>query len=95
MKEIVVNDLMQSNYRYVIKEKIGKNFHNEFKPQLTPDEMLSLGVFGVVVGGVLGCRSKCLIWVHSPSPPSQPPRAPSHACAVSASRYKWPGWGRL
>mgnify|MGYP001395321549 CR=1 FL=1 len=46
MNEIVVNDLMQSNYRYVLKEKIGKNFHNEFKPQLTPDEMLTLGVFG-------------------------------------------------
>lgn len=46
MKEVIVNDLMQSNYKYFLKEEIGQNFHEEFKPQLTPLEMLSLGVFG-------------------------------------------------
>ena len=46
MKEVVVNDLMQLNYRYFLKERIGENFHKEFNPQLTPLEMLSLGVFG-------------------------------------------------
>ena len=46
MNEIVVNDLMQSNYRYFLQEQTGKNFHLEFNPQLTPFEMLSLGVFG-------------------------------------------------
>ena len=46
MKEVMVNDLMQSNYKYFLKEEIGQNFHAEFKPQLTPLEMLSLGVFG-------------------------------------------------
>ena len=46
MNEVVVNDLMQSNYRYILEEKIGENFHNDFQPQLTPAELLSLGVFG-------------------------------------------------
>jgi len=45
-KKIVVNDLMQKNYIYFLTEPIGKNFHSEFKPELTPKEMLELGVFG-------------------------------------------------
>jgi len=44
-KIIVVNDLMQKNYRYELTEQLGKNFAPDFKPELTPKEMLSLGVF--------------------------------------------------
>ena len=36
MKKVVVNDLMQKNYVYYLKEKIGKNFSRDFKPELTP-----------------------------------------------------------
>lgn len=43
---IVVDDKMQSGYRYECVEPIGKNFHPLFKPQLTPKEMLALGIFG-------------------------------------------------
>lgn len=45
-KKIIVNDLMQKNYVYFLTEPIGKNFHEDFKPELTPKQMLSLGVFG-------------------------------------------------
>ena len=45
-KTIIVNDKMQKNYRYVLEEPVGKNFNPEFKPDLTPKEMLELGVFG-------------------------------------------------
>ena len=45
-KLVVVNDLMQTNYRYYLTEPVGKNFHPDFKPQLTPQQMLALGVFG-------------------------------------------------
>ena len=45
-KEIIVNDTMQKNYRYLLTEPAGKNFHPEFNPDLTPAEMLELGVFG-------------------------------------------------
>lgn len=45
-KAVIVHDAMQSNYSYYLTEEVGKNFHVDFKPQLTPAEMLSLGVFG-------------------------------------------------
>ncbi len=43
---MTVNDLMQQGYTYILTEPVGKNFDPEFHPQLTPQEMLSLGVFG-------------------------------------------------
>ncbi len=45
-KKVVVNDKMQKNYVYYLTEKPGHNFDPEFKPELTPKEMLELGVFG-------------------------------------------------
>ncbi len=45
-ERIVVNDLMQTDYEYVRTEPLGKNFHPDFKPELTPKDMLELGVFG-------------------------------------------------
>lgn len=45
-KIVVVNDKFQKNYKYVLTAPIGKNFHLDFKPDLTPKEMLELGVFG-------------------------------------------------
>ena len=46
MKKVRVNDKFQKNYVYTLVEPAGKNFDKEFKPQLTPKQMLSLGVFG-------------------------------------------------
>ena len=37
---------MQKNYSYELTEPAGRNFHPDFKPELTPKEMLELGVFG-------------------------------------------------
>lgn len=45
-QKVQVNNKMQSGYEYVRVEKIGSNFHPEFKPDLTPKEMLELGIFG-------------------------------------------------
>ncbi len=45
-KKIIVNDLMQKEYIYFLTEPVGKQFHPDFKPELTPKEMLALGVFG-------------------------------------------------
>lgn len=44
-KIVTVNDKMQQNYHYVLTEHEGKNLDPEFKPELTPAEMLKLGVF--------------------------------------------------
>ena len=45
-RKILVNDLMQQGYVYYRTEPSGSNFAPEFRPQLTPKEMLELGVFG-------------------------------------------------
>lgn len=43
---VIVNDQMQRGYKYILNEPVGKNFDPDFKPELTPAEMLKLGVFG-------------------------------------------------
>ncbi len=45
-KIVVVNDIMQQGYRYERVAPIGHDFDPEFKPELTPKQMLALGVFG-------------------------------------------------
>lgn len=45
-KTVIVNDKMQKGYRYQITEPMGKNFDPEFTPDLTPKQMLRIGVFG-------------------------------------------------
>lgn len=44
--EVVVNDRMQSGYRYQRTQPPGANFDPEFKPELSPARMLAMGVFG-------------------------------------------------
>lgn len=46
MNVIKVNDLMQKHYVYKLSAPVGKKFDPNFKPELTPKEMLALGVFG-------------------------------------------------
>jgi hypothetical protein len=45
-KTVRVNDLMQRGYSYELSEKEGCNFDIRFNPELTPSQMLELGVFG-------------------------------------------------
>lgn len=45
-KKVIVNDIMQKDYQYFLTEPVGKNFDPEFRPELTPKQMLELGVFG-------------------------------------------------
>lgn len=46
IKKVLVNDKMQKGYEYLLSEPVGKNFSPDFNPQLTPKEMLSMGIFG-------------------------------------------------
>lgn len=43
---VIVNDRMQKGFRYLRTHAPGKGFDPDFEPELTPKQMLSLGVFG-------------------------------------------------
>ena len=45
-RTVSVTDKMQKGYRYVRSAPAGRGFDPEFRPQLTPAQMLALGVFG-------------------------------------------------
>jgi hypothetical protein len=45
-RTVTVSDKMQKGYRYALSAPAGRRFDPEFKPQLTPAQMLRLGVFG-------------------------------------------------
>jgi hypothetical protein len=45
-RRVVVNDKMQRGYVYYRTEPVGRHFAPGFQPQLTPRQMLELGVFG-------------------------------------------------
>jgi hypothetical protein len=40
-----INDKMQKNYSYTLKAPYGASFDKEFTPELSPQEMLELGIF--------------------------------------------------
>lgn len=46
IRKIVVNDKMQHDYEYKLSAPMGEDFAFDFKPELTPLEMLAAGVFG-------------------------------------------------
>ena len=43
---VEVDDLMQQSYVYRLTEPPGRNFHPDYRPELTPRQMLAIGVFG-------------------------------------------------
>lgn len=45
-KRVLVNDKMQTGYVYWRTRPAGRNFRPGFKPDLTPKQLLALGIFG-------------------------------------------------
>ena len=45
-RRVIVNDKMQRGYVYFRTKPVGRSFRSDFQPELTPKEMLTLGVFG-------------------------------------------------
>ena len=46
VRKVRVSDSLQSSYTYTLSEPEGRNFREDFRPELSPKEMLELGVFG-------------------------------------------------
>jgi hypothetical protein len=46
MKIVKVDDKMQTGFSYVLSESAGRNFRSDFRPDLSPKEMLEMGIFG-------------------------------------------------
>ena len=47
-KKKSVTDKIQKKYVYYLTEHVGKNFDSGFKPELSPKQMVELGIFGGV-----------------------------------------------
>lgn len=45
MKKVIIDDTMQQG-TYYLNEAMGANFDPDFKPELSPKELLALGLFG-------------------------------------------------
>ena len=43
---ITVSDRMQRGYSYLLTEPVGRNYDAGFRPELTPPQLLALGIFG-------------------------------------------------
>jgi len=46
VKKITYSDNFQKNYHYTLTEPEGKNFDPRFRPDITPRQMLKIGIFG-------------------------------------------------
>ena len=56
MQKVEINDMMQKGYHYTRVARIGRDFDSRFTPDLTPEEMLSMGVFGGIY--MRDCRAE-------------------------------------
>jgi hypothetical protein len=87
-RTVTVNDKMQKGYRYVLSAAAGRSFDPEFRPQLTPAQMLKLGVFGGKY--MTDCRREFpKSWFAGAR---LSPRGPDRACnffGVDASQPLW------
>jgi hypothetical protein len=60
---VVVDDTMQHGYSYVLTAPEGRDFAEGFNPELTPKQMLELGVFGGKY--MTDCRDEFPHWFES------------------------------
>ena len=59
LRTVTVKDRMQQGFVYALVEPDGRNFNPEFRPELTPAEMLKLGVLRREVSHRLPRRVPC------------------------------------
>jgi hypothetical protein len=51
---VTINDRMQQGYSCELTAAIGRDFHPEFQPDLSPKKMLQLGVFEASISTIAG-----------------------------------------
>lgn len=56
--EIVVNDKMQTDYRYILIQKTGAQFDPVFTPYYSPQQMLEMGAFEGVTSTIAPMNSQ-------------------------------------
>lgn len=96
-KTVIVNDKMQQDYRYDLTAPVGKDFDPDFKPQLTPAEMLELGVFGGKY--MTDCRDEfpASWFAHAKLSPKRADKKLNHFGVVASnplSEWRAKGWIR-
>ncbi len=94
-RTVIVYDKMQQGYTYTCTEPIGKNFSPDFQPDLTPQEMLALGVFGGKY--MTDCRDEFpQVWFNRAKLSPEKPDVKLNYFGVSASQalsvWKQKGW---
>jgi hypothetical protein len=94
-RKVVVNDLMQHGYVYLLTEPAGRHFDPEFHPELSPKQMLALGVFGGKY--MTDCRNEFPADWFAKAKLSPERRAPERNCfGVNASQplavWREKGW---
>jgi len=57
---------MQENYRYLLTKPTGRVFHPDFKPELTPRQMLQMGCSGGIHDGLPEGIPQELVWKSNP-----------------------------
>ena len=88
-RTVLVHDRMQQGYRYALTAPAGRGFDPAFRPELTPAEMLRLGVFGGKY--MTDCRERvpgALVRAAPSSPPAPAIRRSTSSASTRASRCR-------
>ena len=94
-KRVLVNDKMQKRYVYWRTRPAGRNFRPGFKPELTPKQLLALGIFGGKY--MTDCRKEFPVsWFAKAKSSRDRPRASLNYFGVTASQplelWRMKGW---
>lgn len=92
---IAVDDRMQRGYRYELTAPAGEDFDPAFKPELTPAQMLGLGVFGGCY--MTDCRAEfpASWFAGAPLSPGKPDKSCNHFGVIagqSLAEWRRRGW---
>jgi len=92
---IEVDDTMQRGYRYQLTAPEGAEFDSAFKPELTPAEMLGLGVFGGCYMTDCQAEFPAEWFAGAPLSPGKPDKTCNHFNVIASqplAEWRRKGW---